>query len=163
VIHTDFFSDEFRESHKERFDVVISRGFIEHFTDVEPVIDRHLDLLAPGGYLLVSIPNLRGFNYPVARLLHKEVIPLHNLSIMQKPAYTKLFNRPDLQSMFCDYYGTFSFYLFTSGSSQLVQYGLKLGHRFQPLLNLAFRTFLGDRGAETGAFSPYLLYIGRKV
>jgi 2-polyprenyl-3-methyl-5-hydroxy-6-metoxy-1,4-benzoquinol methylase len=31
VIHADFFSDQFQERYQESFDVVISRGFIEHF------------------------------------------------------------------------------------------------------------------------------------
>lgn len=163
VICADFFSIDFHDQRKEEFDAVISRGFIEHFTDVDAVIDRHMEILKPGGLLIVSIPNLRGVNYGLARLFDNGAIPRHNIGIMSKAAFRKLFDRQDLEAAFCDYYGTFSFYLFTADPSKLKQMGLKLSHRLQPFLNVAFRTILGNKGYEHGFFSPTLLYIGRKV
>ncbi len=82
---------------------------------------------------------------------------------MSKSAYTALFHRSELQTLFCDYYGTFNFCLFTGGPSPIRNKALRLCHRLQPALNFAFRTACGDRGIETGTFSPSLLYIGRKV
>jgi SAM-dependent methyltransferase len=162
VIHTDFFSDEFLERYRNHFDGVLSRGFIEHFEDVKPVIDRHLDILKPGGFLIISVPNLRGFNYFLSRFFDEGSIPRHNLRIMSKNGYRALFHRADLQTLFCDYYGTFSFYLFTAGPSALRNKTLRACHKLQPALNFTFRTACGDRGMETAAFSPSLLYIGRK-
>jgi SAM-dependent methyltransferase len=163
VIHKDFFSDEFADSYRNYFDGVLSRGFIEHFEDVTPVIDRHSAILKPGGYLIISVPNLRGFNYFLSRFFDESSIARHNLRIMTKNAYAALFQRPDLQSLFCGYYGTFNFYLFTGGPSAIRNKTLRLCHRVQPALNFAFRTACRDRGIETGLFSPSLLYIGRKV
>lgn len=163
VIHADFFSDEFTAHYREQFDAVISKGFVEHFEDVHPVIGRHMDLLKPGGYLIVTIPNLRGFNYPLARLFDEDAIPRHNIKIMRKETYAPLFDREDLDPAFCDYYGTFTLYLFTAGKSALRQAALKISHRTQPVLNLLFRTSFGDKGRETGLFSPFLLFIGRKT
>lgn len=163
VIHSDFFSEDFRRQYKGQFDIVVSRGFIEHFTDVQSVVDRHIDLLNPGGYLIVSVPNLRGLNYVLARLLDSSAIPRHNISIMRKGAFMSLFQKPDLQHSFCAYYGTFSFYLFTAGRSRLQSMILKGAYTIQPFLNLAFRTFFTDKGAEQGFTSPSLLYIGRKI
>jgi SAM-dependent methyltransferase len=162
VIQADVFSDEFSRRYREQFDVVLSKGFVEHFEDLHPVIDRHVTLLKPGGYLVVTVPNLRGANKTFARLLDEKAIPRHNLKIMQKPVYQDLFVRPDLQQLFCDYYGTFSFYLFTSGKSRIRGRALKTLHKLQPLLNLSFRTLLGENGAESARFSPFLIYIGRK-
>ena len=163
VIHTDFFDDAFRKRYFEYFDVVFSKGFIEHFTDMQPLIDRHIDLLKPGGYLLVEIPNMRGLNYPLARFFDKGAIPRHNLEIMRKDAFRKLFDRKDLEQIACGYYGTFSFYLFTADESKLAKYSLKACHKIQPALNLAFRTLLENKRAESALFSPFLQYIGRKV
>ena len=163
VIHADFFSDEFAAEYHEKFDGVMSKGFIEHFEDVRSVIDRHMHVLKPGGYLVVTIPNLSGFNYLLGGLLDEGAIPRHNVKIMRKAVYRDLFDRNDLQTLFCDYYGTFSFYLFTAGESSVKKQLLKVSHRVQPGLNLAFRTIFGDKGAETGLFSPFLLYIGRKA
>lgn len=164
VIQADFFSTEFRSRYAGQFDAVMSKGFIEHFTDLRPVIDGHMGLLKPGGHLIVTIPNLRGLNYPIIRLLDDEAIPRHNIQIMRKDAYATLFDRSDLQPLFCDYYGTFSFYLFTANDRSKLRCSLlKTSHRIQPLLNLAFRTAFGTRRVDSGLVSPYLLYIGRKV
>jgi SAM-dependent methyltransferase len=162
VIQADVFSDEFSRRYQERFDVVLSKGFIEHFEDVRPVIDRHMTLLKPGGYLIVTVPNLRGANNPLARLFDEKAVPRHNLKIMRKRVYEDLFVRPDLQQLFCDYYGTFSFYLFTAGKSRIRRHTLRAVHKLQPLLNLSFRTLLGEIGAESATFSPFLIYVGRK-
>lgn len=45
-----------------RYDLVLSQGFIEHFTDVEAAFARHLGLLRPGGLLALEIPNYQGVN-----------------------------------------------------------------------------------------------------
>jgi hypothetical protein len=82
---------------------------------------------------------------------------------MRKNIFGYLFERKDLRASFCDYYGTFSLYLFTAGESRAKRLALKLSHALQPFLNLAFRTFLGNKGCEFGFLSPSLLYIGRKV
>jgi 2-polyprenyl-3-methyl-5-hydroxy-6-metoxy-1,4-benzoquinol methylase len=163
VIHADFFSDEFANRYNGQFDVVVSKGFIEHFEDVPAVIDRHTNLLKPGGYLIVTVPNLRGGNKILAQLLDETAIPRHNLKIMTKDAYTALFQRKDLQQLFCGYYGTFSFYLFTAGNHALQRRILKAAYKVQPALNVLFRTMLGNKGAEGPAFSPFLMYIGRKL
>lgn len=162
VIHADFFSEEFIAAHRERFDVVISRGFIEHFEDAKSVIDRHTQLLKPGGYLIVSIPNLHGVNYVFSKLFDESSIPRHNLTIMRRSAFAELFDPNGLERMFCDYYGTFSFYLFTAGPSSLQRNLLRFCFRLQPLLNFVMRTAWGSKGAETALFSPFLLYVGRK-
>ena len=163
VIHTDFFNDNFHHRYFEYFDVVFSKGFIEHFTDMQPLLDRHMDLLKPGGYLLVEVPNLLGVNYPLARFFDKGAIPRHNLGIMRKDVFRRLFDRPDLEQVLCGYYGGFSFYLFTADGSKVRRYSLKTCHKFQPVLNLVFRTFLRDKRAESALFSPFLQYIGRKI
>jgi SAM-dependent methyltransferase len=163
VIHADFFDESLRRRYFQYFDAVVSKGFIEHFTDIEPLLDRHIDLLKPGGYLLVDVPNFRGVNYVLARLFDRGAIPRHNLDIMSRVAFANLFTRPDLHELCCGYYGTFSFYLFTADESKLAKSALKLCHRMQPLLNLTFRTLLGKRHVETALFSPFLQYIGRKV
>jgi 2-polyprenyl-3-methyl-5-hydroxy-6-metoxy-1,4-benzoquinol methylase len=162
VIFADFFSEDFIAGNREKFDVVISNGFIEHFDDVKSVIDRHVQLVKPGGYLIIGIPNLRGANYFLTSLFDEGAIPRHNLTIMRKAAYCELFDRKDLNRLFCDYYGTFTFYLYTAGQSPVRRYLLRICHRIQPLLNLAMRSVLGRNGAETALLSPFLLYIGRK-
>jgi len=162
VIHGDFLSDEFHRRYKSQFDMVVSRGFIEHFTDAKRVVEKHLNLLAKGGVLVISIPNLRGLNYLLARVFHKELIAMHNLTIMRKREFQELFDKSEVSNLYCDYYGTFNFGLFNAREDSPQRSILSLCMKLQMMLNVAFRLFLGERGAESSFFSPALLFIGVK-
>lgn len=162
VIQTDFFSDECLASCRERFDMVISRGFIEHFDDAARVVDRHLELLKPGGLLVVTIPNLRGVNRLLTSLFHPELIPMHNLKIMSKLPFFQLFDTIKVRPLACQYVGTFSFYLFNTKPGSKLAPLLAACMKLQTLLNVLFRSFLGDRGAENRYTSSQLIFMGIK-
>lgn len=44
----------------EKFDIVFSFGLIEHFDHTEKMIEKHVDILKPGGLLICVIPNVIG-------------------------------------------------------------------------------------------------------
>jgi SAM-dependent methyltransferase len=160
VIEIDFFSAECLEAYRGRFDMVVSRGFIEHFDNPTEVVDRHLELLKPGGLLIVTIPNLRGVNLALTRLFHRELIPMHNLEIMSKTAFSRLFDPAKVRSLACAYFGTFNFYLFNVPTGSRLTALLGACSRLQPLLNVLFRICFGDRGAENRLTSPQLIFAG---
>jgi hypothetical protein len=142
--------------------MVISRGFIEHFTDAKFIVEKHLNLLARGGLLVISIPNIRGLNYLLAQIFHKELIAIHNLNIMQKQQFKELFDQSQVTPIFCDYYGTFNFGLINARQNTFLESVLGMCTKLQMILNLAFRFLLGDRGAESSLFSPSMIFIGIK-
>jgi hypothetical protein len=80
-------------------------------------------------------------------------IARHNLTIREKAAFARRCDRSDLETIACGYYGTFSFYLFTSDKSKLSRGVLKTCHRAQPLLNSGFRSLFGPGRIERGMFS----------
>jgi SAM-dependent methyltransferase len=164
VIPADLFAEDFQNRYRGAFDVVYSGGFIEHFSNPRDAIDKHLNLLADGGYLIVLIPNLRGLNYVLTSVFARHLIAIHNLAIMKLREFRKLFDDARLIPVTCAYYGTFTFDLFSDEArpEMATQKALAVVHHAQPVLNLAFRRLFGDRGAETGWTSPYLIYIGRK-
>lgn len=163
VLHADFFSDEFQRAYAGFFDVVVSRGFVEHFTDVRPVIAAHANLLTNGGLLVVTIPNLRGVNYALQWWFNRGVLPLHNLAIMRRSVFTEAFTDQGLSALRCGYYGTFSFGVFsTTHKSALRNWTFWCCSRAQSILNMLFRIVFRAHGAETAFASPYLIYIGRK-
>lgn len=165
VIHADLFADDFQRRYRGAFDIVYSGGFIEHFSDPRDVIDKHLNLLAEGGYLVIDIPNLRGLNYALTSLFAPRLIAIHNLTIMKMREFRKLFDDARLTPLVCRYYGTFNFDLFSDEARPGVpaQKALALVQYARPVLNLAFRRLFGDRGADNAWTSPYLIYIGRKI
>jgi SAM-dependent methyltransferase len=53
----------------QQFDVILFSDMLEHLTDPLNVLVRHYRLLAPGGQLLISLPNVAIWNVRLALLL----------------------------------------------------------------------------------------------
>jgi len=162
VIQADFFSPEFQARYRAYFDVVFSRGFIEHFRDVDGVVSAHLNVLAPGGLLFVSIPNLRGINYGLALLFCKERLPLHNLTIMKRERFSKLFDVKGLTPLHCGYFGGVNLHIVDTTTTRLKRLGLAVCAKAQLPVNLAYRILRKRGGAEHPWFSSHLVFLGRK-
>jgi SAM-dependent methyltransferase len=65
-----------------RFDVVFSSGLVEHFEEPERILAAHAGLAAPGGVVVVTVPNFRGLNGLVQRVFDPETLAVHNLEAM---------------------------------------------------------------------------------
>jgi SAM-dependent methyltransferase len=83
IIQTDIFQLELTE----KYDIVMSHGFIEHFDNYEDVIRIHIELLKKNGILLITVPYLGGFQGWIRETLyskaHKDKIwKSHNQKIM---------------------------------------------------------------------------------
>jgi SAM-dependent methyltransferase len=163
IFESDVFADEFQSRHRDRFDVTMSRGVIEHFTDLQPVIDAHVNLLKPGGRLIVSIPNYSGLNYALGLLTVRALYPKHNLSIMRLKVFRGIFERPDLEPLFCGYEGGFDLGLLeTEVQTAMTKRVLKVARTVQWGLNVLFNSICLGHAPESRYTSPHLLYIGRK-
>lgn len=75
VIMGDFFSEPIPG---ESFDLVFSAGFIEHFRDPVPVVQRMRDLVRPGGQVLATVPNVAGFPGLHWKATNREAYDRHN-------------------------------------------------------------------------------------
>jgi 2-polyprenyl-3-methyl-5-hydroxy-6-metoxy-1,4-benzoquinol methylase len=74
-------------SPKKQFDVVVSHGFIEHFNDYQSIIERHWQLVKPGGIMILSVPVLTPFQYVVRLVIYtsehfRYILGNHNTEIM---------------------------------------------------------------------------------
>jgi SAM-dependent methyltransferase len=65
-----------------KFDIVFSLGLIEHFENPELVVSKHVELLKPGGILLLGVPNLTGIYHLFLKVLAPSHDKNHNLSTM---------------------------------------------------------------------------------
>lgn len=104
VYQRDLFGDN---SDIPQFDVVYSLGFIEHFSDLNSVVERHLALLKPGGTLMVGAPNFLGINHWFLKRLAPELLALHNLNTMNVRAWKSFRERFALTLIFEGYVGGF--------------------------------------------------------
>jgi SAM-dependent methyltransferase len=157
VTHADVFDSAFQTSVSGKYDIVVSGGFIEHFTDMRSVVNAHLAPLRPGGILIITIPNYRGLNYAMGCLTVRESYPLHNFEIMSLKRFRSLFALPELQTLFCGYIGGFDISIFDTGVQTLF---LKALRRAQTALNFGFRMVPPPELPWT---SPCLMFVGKKV
>lgn len=161
VIEADFFSNTFQSRFKGFFDLVMSFGFLEHFENPEDVVGAHLNLVADGGIVVVVIPNLSGINKWLANFFDSSILDIHNTQLMNVDAFSKLFDSSQLEKLFCGYYGTFHFGMFVARNpiKKAILCACKF---FQIILSALFLLFLGGKGRDSRAYSPYLIFIGRK-
>jgi len=161
IIKADFFSQDFQNQFKEHFDLVFSRGFIEHYHDVESVVNQHLNLVKTGGRIVISIPNLSGVNYTLSKYFNIDSLLLHNTTIMNKASFSNLFPVSKVESIFCDYVGLFSFGLFnTNRRWKYIIYRILL--LIQRPVDLVLRLIWPSNFLKSRFTSPYLLFVGIK-
>lgn len=70
-----------------QYDVVASFGFVEHFIEYDIVIQKHIDILKPGGYLILSVPYLEYYQLWVRKWFYldahmSKILKSHNRKIM---------------------------------------------------------------------------------
>lgn len=165
VFEADAFGDEFQKQARGQFNLVISLGVIEHFfaDKLESVIQSHVDMLAPGGTLIVRIPRLRGLNYVLARLIDKSCLPKHNLTIMKRSVFRKLFEIPGMTPLYSDYQGMAHLTLACEPrGKKFGQIVLSIAGKAQAVLTILMYRTCKHRSFESAALSPFLLYVGRK-
>ena len=104
VYERDLFADH---SDLPKFDIVFSLGFIEHFDDPVPVVAKHLELLKPGGLLLLGVPNYSGIYRPVLKRLAPSIENTHNMAAMDLGAWGEFEEKLGLNPVFTGYIGGF--------------------------------------------------------
>lgn len=114
-------SDFFHFQPGRLFDVVMSSGFIEHFPDWEDILDRHLALVAPGGFLVIRFPNLAYGQYWIRRFLDPSFQEKHFLECMDLSKWRQALKTRKLGVLYCDYFQTFRVWSAIAGGFPLKQ------------------------------------------
>lgn len=91
----------------QRFDVVFSLGLVEHFENISDPVRAHVDLLAPGGLLLLGVPNYRGVNEALLRRLSPSFLARHKLEAMDQQEWDSFEQELRLNRLFREYLGGF--------------------------------------------------------
>jgi SAM-dependent methyltransferase len=147
IVNRDLF--EFFPS--EKFDVVFSIGLVEHFEDWRAIWNKHVDLLKPGGFLVIGLPNTRYLHWLLMKLLCPSILAVHRTYLMSPKVLNKLSAQSGLDVLFCNYLGTYRpFYAMPAPLSFVSRVVIKL-------LNLAGLGHIPNRFA-----SPFIFLIAKK-
>jgi SAM-dependent methyltransferase len=104
LYNRDIFSDL---SDLPRFDIVFSMGFIEHFSDLDSIVEKHIELLKKQGILLLGVPNYRGISHVVLKRLAPRKLSMHNLETMEIKNWESFEKKHGLRTIFKAYIGGF--------------------------------------------------------
>lgn len=70
--------------HHEKYDLVASWGFIEHFSrqTAAKFLKKQKMMVANNGYLIVELPNIRKVMWLIYKIFNRKLLQIHNLKIM---------------------------------------------------------------------------------
>ena len=151
---------DFLEPIDMKFDVVTSFGFIEHFQNYEEIIDRHVDLLKPGGYLVISCPYLDNFQGKLRELVYTEeklsqVLSSHNLKVMNLDEIKRVLGKYDIEICLADFVMGNKIWL--DPNADYVKPEMKWLVKYLLTINAAG----GERIASSKLYSPMIMVIAR--
>lgn len=155
IHESDFF--EFKTSRK--FDIVCSFGFIEHFKNWEKVIEKHMELVNDGGYLIVEVPNYRGFFQRIPRLIFDyKNYRLHNINAMSPKKWEKNAKANNFKTLSIDYFGGYRIGLSNKTSNKVIK-------KFKKIIILFFSIIIKllFKGKQDKSYSFFIGMICQKV
>lgn len=104
--------DMFEFELPQQYDVVLSGGLVEHFSDPRDALGRHHRWVKPGGTIVVTVPNFLGLNGFVQRRFDAENLATHNQGLMLPDVLAgELAAAGNLDSVEGFYYGPFRAWL----------------------------------------------------
>jgi SAM-dependent methyltransferase len=138
----------------ERYDLVCSFGFIEHFENFAEMIALHDRILKPGGRLVISTPNFLG---AVQNLLHRKLdaenLGRHYVPSMRPDLWKKQLEALGYEVPVAGCFGNFYFWADQQQRSPLQKAALRIVRKSLPLL----------KGLpDSSLYSPYCGIIARK-
>lgn len=86
----------------ERFDVVVSFGLIEHFSNTTEIVAALSRLIKPGGLIFTNVPNMNGMTGFVQRILDKKVYDIH--VPLSAEVVREAHEKAGLSIVSCDYF-----------------------------------------------------------
>jgi SAM-dependent methyltransferase len=138
----------------QKYDVVFSAGFVEHFTDTEQIFQKHCEYLKEGGTLFISLPNFNGISGWVQKWFDPENYKAHSLESMNPQVFENLVQKYGLKPLFIGFEGTPHLWL---------DHPEKVFVGFRVLIRVVSSVLQRTRGWLIGRFfSPYLIVVARK-
>jgi SAM-dependent methyltransferase len=146
-----------------QYDLVFSLGVVEHFTDLEGVLQVLLRFVKPGGMLLTEIPNMRSIHGLLSWVWQPDILRKHQL--INKQELITAYQHIGMQNVHGRYIGI--------GSISIVAWEInsrwKLGSKMVPRVVRKVDRFMQRRALRylryysgIAPFAPYICVTGLK-
>jgi 2-polyprenyl-3-methyl-5-hydroxy-6-metoxy-1,4-benzoquinol methylase len=137
-----------------RYDVVLSGGLIEHFEDVEAILAKHVQLLEPGGLLVLSTPNLQPVRAAYWRVFDPALLAAHNPAATDLRRVQAILERHGCRVLDAGYFGTPHVWIENAGGARG-----RAGGVATQLVNSALRRL----PMRTAVTQPFVYWLARRV
>jgi len=104
-------ADLFNYTPAEKYDMVLSFGLIEHFSDTKAIINTHLQFLKPGGTLFITLPNFTSVNGWVQRKFDLDNYNKHYIDCMNPAFLAESCKQLGLKNIESYYHGKYTVWL----------------------------------------------------
>ncbi|MBL7740060.1 MAG: class I SAM-dependent methyltransferase [Chitinophagaceae bacterium] len=145
---------EYMKAGNDKYDLVCSFGFIEHFENFTEIIALHDRILTPNGKLIITTPHFRG---AVQRFLHswldKENLNRHYIPSMNPSLWKKQLESMGYTVIWSGYFGNFDFWADRQKRNLFNKISLKIIYKLTSLLR-----WLPD----SRLYSPYCGIVAEK-
>ena len=106
IENAKIYEDDFLQWTPPRlYDLTCSFGFIEHFIEVDSIVDKHVESLRPGGMLILEVPNFSGLQYWLHYFLDFKNLERHNTKIMNLEYFYSIVEKHKLSTSCLEYTG----------------------------------------------------------
>lgn len=146
------------QAYNEQYDIVLSDGLIEHFSDSAKVFANHLKFLKKGGLLVIGVPNIKKswfYNF-FARQDEKNYNGYRHVDKKELESHAK---NNGLEILFCGYLGVFNLGLIHSFRMNFFK--SKLIVALDLIANFLLKIMKVKKETET--FSPAIYLIAKNL
>jgi SAM-dependent methyltransferase len=144
-------ADLFNYKPDKLYDMVLSFGLIEHFSDTASIIETHLQFLKPGGVLFITLPNFTGINGWVQRKFDQENYDKHYINCMNPEFLNETCKKLGLKNIECYFHGKFTVWLENKSEQSKIA---KLTMRIIWVAGKTFNTIIPVKGK---LLSPFIV------
>lgn len=146
--------DFFEFNPPTKYDLVASFGFIEHFDNIADIVKRHVNLVKPGGYLILTVPNFRFLQYLYHYKYDKNNLDIHNLDAMKIGSLKKILRKFQMTKVYAGYFGNLQVW------RQETEVSLKQQRQLNSIHSWISKH--GKKFPTSRLYSPYIVLIYRK-
>ena len=100
IVHADLFTPP--AAMLDKFDVVVSFGLVEHFSDTAAALAACARFVKPGGMMITTIPNLSGWLGAMQRRFDRAVYDIH--VALDRAKFAQAHQAAGLELVACDYF-----------------------------------------------------------
>lgn len=155
---SDFF--DFIKINSKNYDLVCSFGFLEHFSNYEDVIKSHIEMVKPGGQLIITTPNFKGWMQFLPHwIFDRPNLKKHYLPSMNPGKWKKILIRNNFEIEFAGYFGGYCFWVDNmQNRNKILFYSLRFVERCISQLRKIFKFYK----LESSAFSCFCGIVATK-